>query len=306
MSTVGSRDQHVAVWRQAFSQSISRELQFRSQAVATIVVGLLSLVISVLPVLLLFTFTPEVKGWTAGQAIALVGVYQVMASLLATFITPNLTRMHSYVTRGDLDQVLIRPVSSQLYITARWFSPAELIGVGSGLVVVVVGLFEAGVAPSPLDALFALAWFAIGLLLVICLWSNLAYLEFWFQAANPVADLIYDLLGAGRYPTAFFPPGGAGRVDGGGAGRGRDDCSGTRAHRRVRRRLAPARGRWARRCGGVDPAALERGAAQVLQRQLVRAIGRAVSVSSPQASGSPRAGCRGGLTAGWHRGRRVT
>jgi len=89
VSTVGSRDQHVAVWRQAFSQSISRELQFRSQAVATIVVGLLSLVISVLPVLLLFTFTPEVKGWTAGQAIALVGVYQVMASLLATFITPT-------------------------------------------------------------------------------------------------------------------------------------------------------------------------------------------------------------------------
>lgn len=205
MSTVGSRDQHVAVWRQAFSQSISRELQFRSQAVATIVVGLVSLVISVLPVLLLFTFTPEVKGWTAGQAIALVGVYQVMASLLATFITPNLTRMQQLRDPGDLDQVLIRPVSSQLYITARWFSPAELIGVGSGLVVVVVGLFEAGVAPSPLDALFALAWLAIGLLLVICLWSNLAYLEFWFHAANPVADLIYDLLGAGRYPTAFFP-----------------------------------------------------------------------------------------------------
>lgn len=205
MSAVGSRDQHVAVWRQAFSQSVSRELQFRSQAMATIVVGLLGLVISLLPVLLLFTFTPDVKGWTAGQAVALVGVYQVMASVLAAFITPNLTRMHSYVTRGDLDQVLVRPVSSQLYVTARWFAPAELTGVGSGVVVVVVGLVKAGIAPSPLDALLALTWLAIGLVLVTCLWSNLAYLEFWFQAANPIADLIYDLLGAGRYPTAFFP-----------------------------------------------------------------------------------------------------
>ncbi|HEY8790693.1 MAG TPA: ABC-2 family transporter protein [Actinopolymorphaceae bacterium] len=205
MSAVGSRDQHVAVWRQAFSQSVSRELQFRSQAMATIVVGLLGLVISLLPVLLLFTFTPDVKGWTAGQAVALVGVYQVMASVLAAFITPNLGRMHGYVTRGDLDQVLVRPVSSQLYVTARWFAPAELIGVASGVVVVVVGLVRAGIAPSPLDALLAVLWLAIGLLLVTCLWSNLAYLEFWFQAADPIADLMSDLLGAGRYPIAFFP-----------------------------------------------------------------------------------------------------
>jgi ABC-2 type transport system permease protein len=205
MSPVGTRSQHVAVWRQAFSQSLSRELQFRSQAMATIVVGLLSLGISLLPVLLLFTFTKEVHGWKAGQAIALVGVFQVMQSAIAAFITPNLTRMHDYVTRGDLDQVLVRPVSSQLYVTARWFSPAELIGVGSGLVVVIVGLAKAGVAPSPLDALLGLVWLGIGLVLLTCLWSNLAYLEFWFQAANPVGDLMYDLLGAGRYPVAFFP-----------------------------------------------------------------------------------------------------
>jgi len=205
MSMVGTRRQHVAVWRQAFSQSVSRELQFRSQAMATIVVGLLSLVISLLPVLLLFTFTLEVNGWTAGQAIALVGVFQVMQSVIAAFVTPNLTRMHDYVTRGDLDQVLVRPVSSQLYVTARWFSPAELIGVVSGVIVVVVGLVRAGLTPSPLDVLFALAWLVIGLVLLTCLWSNLAYLEFWFQAADPIGDLMYDLLGAGRYPTAFFP-----------------------------------------------------------------------------------------------------
>jgi ABC-2 type transport system permease protein len=203
--TVGSRTQHVAVWRQAFSQSVSRELQFRSQAVTTMLVSLVSLVISLLPVLLLFTFTPEVKGWTAGQAIALVGVFQVTEAVLAAFVNPNLTRMHSYVTRGDLDQVLVRPVSSQLYVTARWFAPAELTGIGTGLVVVVVGLTRAGIVPSPVDVLLGLVWLVIGLLLITCLWSNLAYLEFWFQAAGAIADLVYDLLGAGRYPIAFFP-----------------------------------------------------------------------------------------------------
>jgi ABC-2 type transport system permease protein len=205
VSTVGSRNQHLAVWRQAFSQSVSRELQFRSQAIATIVVGLLGLVISLLPVLLLFTFTPEVKGWTSGQAIALVGVYQVINAVLAAFVSPNLTRMHSYVTRGDLDQVLVRPVSSQLYITARWFAPAELIGLATGAAVVVVGLAKAGLTPSPVDVVLAVVWMTIGIVLLTCLWSNLAYLEFWFQAANPIGFLVYDLLAAGRYPIAFFP-----------------------------------------------------------------------------------------------------
>lgn len=205
MITVGSRVQHVAVWRQAFSQALSRELQFRSQAIATVVVGTLGLLISLLPVLLLFTFTEDVKGWTAGQTVALVGVYQVMASVLAAFITPNLTRMHSYVSRGDLDQVLVRPVSSQLYVTARWFAPAELTGVGSGAVVLVVGLIAAHIAPSPLDVLLFMAWLAIGIMLLTCLWSNLAYLEFWFQAANSVGYLMYDIFGAGRFPLVFFP-----------------------------------------------------------------------------------------------------
>ena len=198
---------HVSVWGQAFSQAVGRETQFRAQALSSIGVGVLQLALSLIPVVLVFGFTPDVDGWSSGEAVALVGVYQIVVSLLATFIAPNLSRMTRYVAGGDLDQVLMRPVSSQLYVTARWMAPAELAGVVSGFVVLVVGLVVADTSVTWAGIVMAPAWLLIGLILLTCFWSNLAYLAFWYQAADPIASLVADLFAAGRYPVGFFPRG---------------------------------------------------------------------------------------------------
>lgn len=211
MAALGGRTSpvllHARVWRQAFNQSVSRELQFRAHAVTTLVVSLIQSAVTILPTLLVFGYLRNVNGWTAGEVVATVGLSQTILSLLAAFVAPNLSRMTRYVRRGELDLILLRPVSAQFFTTFRWIQPAELFGTAIGLIMTVVGVSMSGIPVTVPLVLAGIAWFAIGLTLVTCLWANLAYLALWFQSAEPIADLMVDLLSMGRYPMAFFPRG---------------------------------------------------------------------------------------------------
>jgi len=195
---------HLAVWRQVAVQSVGREAQFRAQALTTLVIGVVQLGTALLPVLLMYGFTDTVRGWSAGQVVAVVGVFTMLTSLLDALVAPNLTRMSDYVAHGELDLVLMRPVSAQAFTLARWLQPAELGGVLTGLAVTIAGLSRGHVHVTMLTLLMAVGWLAVGFVLVTCLWANLAYLAFQFTAADP-EELLLGLLGCGQYPLTFYP-----------------------------------------------------------------------------------------------------
>lgn len=196
---------HLRVARAAFVQAVGRDTQFRAQSWTTVVVGMVEVVLGLVPALLVFSHTDRVNGWDIGLVLAVAGTFQVMLAILGAFVQPNQAKMTAYIRRGELDGVLIRPVSAQWYAAFRWMQPAELWSGLAGVALVVIGLHQAGVRPGPIDLVVGLAWFLAGLALVTLVWMNLGYLAFWLESADPVTDLVLVLLTAGRYPIAFFP-----------------------------------------------------------------------------------------------------
>lgn len=194
---------HARVARAAFVQAVGRDTQFRAQSWTTAVVGLVEVVLGLVPALLVFSHTDLVNGWDIGLVLAVAGTFQIMLAILGAFVQPNQAKMTDYIRRGELDGVLIRPVSAQWYTAFRWMQPAELWSGLAGATLVIIGLHQAGVHPGPIDLVVGLAWFLVGLTLVTLVWMNLGYLAFWLESADPVTDLV--LLTAGRYPIAFFP-----------------------------------------------------------------------------------------------------
>jgi ABC-2 type transport system permease protein len=162
-------------------------------------------VVGLVPALLVFSHTESVNGWDVGLVVAVTGMFQIMTALLGAFVLPNQAKMTDYVRRGELDLVLIRPISAQWYAACRWVQPAELWSSLAGLGLVIAGLAHADVQPAAGDVLLGLGWFFAGLVLVTLIWINLGYLAFWLESADPIPDLMWTLLAAGRYPLAFFP-----------------------------------------------------------------------------------------------------
>jgi ABC-2 type transport system permease protein len=187
------------------TQGIVRETHYRASFVATLAVGAIQLVLSLIPVLLLYSFTDAVNGWSRGEVIALSGMYQASFALLAMTVQTNMNRISGYIRQGDLDLILIRPVSSQFYVTLRWVDPAEVFNVLIGLAVVAIGLDRAEGMPAAAQIAQAALLAACGAVLLTCVWSAFVYLAFWFTSVAPIPMLVRDVMDAGRFPLAFYP-----------------------------------------------------------------------------------------------------
>jgi ABC-2 type transport system permease protein len=190
-----------AIARQAFE----RDLQFRAQAWTTLAVGVVEVAVSVIPALLIFNTTTEVRGWQLGEVLMVTGLAQLLNAFLAAVIAPNQTKMSDYIREGDLDLILIRPAPAQWLAAFRWFEPAELLGALSGAAVLIIGAVQAGLHPDPVGVLLAVVWFAAGCVAISLVWMNLGYLAFWLTSADQVRAFLDTLLSAGRYPLAFYP-----------------------------------------------------------------------------------------------------
>src|SRR5581483_7363357 len=117
-----------------FSLSLRRELAFRAHLVFQ---GLMTIVgvISGLAVLgIIYTQTHTLGGWSLGEAITLLGTFQVVSGILSTFIEPNVMWFSDQVKDGKLDHVLIQPVPSIFLVSLGTCAPLALSQVVVGVV----------------------------------------------------------------------------------------------------------------------------------------------------------------------------
>lgn len=196
---------HLLVWWQATVQAIRRDLQFRSQAVATLLTSIVELGLALVPVLILASVAGTASGWSAPLALAVSGAYGISAAVLDCFVGPNCARMDRYIREGELDLLLMRPVRTGFLAAVRWVAPSELAAMVPATGLLVIGLRLAEVRPSAASVTLAAGWALVGMTAFAFLWLNLSYLAFWMDGSEPVPFVVLSLRTAGRYPRSYFP-----------------------------------------------------------------------------------------------------
>ncbi len=101
---------------------------------------------SVAAVLILFSYTTVMNGWTLGQMIVLLGVYYMVQGAEELVLQPSMERFMEHVREGTLDFVLLKPVSSQFMVSFRHFQTVQTLQVVLGLSITVLGV--AGLATT--------------------------------------------------------------------------------------------------------------------------------------------------------------
>ncbi len=196
---------YARLWWSCFRQAIRRDLQFRSQTIVNMLASIGELVFGLIPVLVLTGTSKATTGWNGPLTLIVVGLYGACTGLMDCFVVPNLRRIDGYVRKGDLDLILVRPVNAQLFATLRWMAPAELGRAVTGLALAAAGAHAAHLKLTPELLIRAGLWMVIGFVGFSLLWSNLVYLAFWVDSAEPINEVALQLRDAGRYPLAYFP-----------------------------------------------------------------------------------------------------
>src|SRR4051812_855535 len=195
---------YLRLWCQFAVNAFVREAEYRANFVIGLVEGLIQLALAVLTFSLLYRFTDQVAGWTQAQILMLVGVYRAVDGVFGLLLAPNLLRISGYIRQGEMDFILLRPVSSQFYVSLRVLNLPEVPNIVIGLGLVVYAGAQAGVPWTVGGVALAVGFALCGLALLYALWFAVITSAFWFVQVDATDGIFYGILETAQYPVSFF------------------------------------------------------------------------------------------------------
>jgi ABC-2 type transport system permease protein len=181
------------------------ELEYRVNLVLEIIQILAIMGTSIGAVLVLFSYTTVMNGWTLHQMLVLLGVYYVVQGVVDMVFEPSMEKLLEHVRLGTLDFTLLKPVESQFLVSVRHFQLVQAAQAGLGLAVIGLGLARIGASTSLWHALAFVLTLACGLVLMYALLLSLATLSFWFVRVDNILAIWWAFLDAGRFPVDVYP-----------------------------------------------------------------------------------------------------
>lgn len=193
-------------WRilQLFWQvAIAAELEYRSNFIIALLSSLGGLAGSLFSLSLFYQNGYTFQGWPWEAALIVLGMFTILQGISATFLVPNLNKIVSYVQEGTLDFILLKPVSSQFWLSTHTVSPWGLPDLVFGFIIVFFSGRQLGL--TPLAYLAMLPPLALGVVSLYSIWFMLGATSIWFVKIYNVTEVLRSLLEAGRFPVEGYP-----------------------------------------------------------------------------------------------------
>jgi len=186
-----------------WSAAIAAEMEYRVNFILATLTSLGNLVGSLFGLFLFYRTGYTFKGWSWEQALVVLGIFTVLQGFSSTFLAPNLNRIVGHVQQGTLDFVLLKPISSQFWLSTHTISPWGLPDLVFGGVLIIYAGKRLGLETS--NYLLSAVPLLFGLVSLYSLWFMLGATSIWFVKIYNVTEVLRGLLEAGRYPMVAYP-----------------------------------------------------------------------------------------------------
>ncbi len=194
---------HIRVLRLFWQVSIAAELEYRINFIVAVVSSLGGLAGSLFGLFLFYRTDYTFSGWSWSEALLVLGIFTILEGMSATFLVPNLNKIVRYVQEGTLDFVLLKPISSQFWLSTHTVSPWGVPDLIFGTIILLYAGEQIGL--SPLDYLALLPPLLLGIASLYSLWFILGATSIWFVKVYNVTEVLRALLEAGRFPIDGYP-----------------------------------------------------------------------------------------------------
>ncbi|MDY6782387.1 MAG: ABC transporter permease [Cyanobacteriota bacterium] len=186
-----------------WSTAIAAELEYRLNFLIAALSSLTNLVGSIFGLSLFYRNGYNFQDWKWEEALIVLGIFTFLQGFAATLLAPNLNRIVRHVQDGTLDFVLLKPISSQFWLSCRTISPWGLPDLVFGTIMV----FYAGTRLNlnPVNYLASVFPLCLGLIILYCLWFMLGATSIWFVKIYNVTEVLRGFLEAGRFPMVAYP-----------------------------------------------------------------------------------------------------
>ena len=186
-----------------WAAAISAELEYRINFLLAALSSLGNLAGSLFGLFLFYRTGYTFSGWKWEEALVVLGIFTILQGFSSTFLAPNLSRIVDRVQQGTLDFVLLKPISSQFWLSANTVSPWGIPDIIFGAVLL---LYSANKLGLKIGNYFLTAIpLLFGMVSLYSIWFMLGAMSIWFVKIYNVTEVLRGLLEAGRFPMAAYP-----------------------------------------------------------------------------------------------------
>lgn len=205
---------YVKLVRLFWGTAIAAEMEYRLNFAIATLTSLGYQIGSLFTLFLFYRTGYAFQDWTAAEAMIVLGNFTILQGFAAMFLAPNLNQIVKLVEQGTLDFVLLKPISSQFWLSTHRLSPWGIPDfVFGGLIVAYASTKvtqELSILGSPtrlpLSYIASLLPLGFGFLILYSLWFILGATSIWFTRIYNVTEVLRGLLQAGRNPIVAYPP----------------------------------------------------------------------------------------------------
>lgn len=186
-----------------WSTALAAELEYRLNFIIATFSSVVNLGGSIFTLFLFYRGGYSFQGWSWQEAMIVLGIFTFLQGFSATFLIANLNRIVEQVQQGTLDFVLLKPISSQFWLSTRIISPWGFPDLFFGSILIFYAGSQLNLRLS--DYLVGAIPLSFGLVILYSLWFILGATSIWFVKIYNVTEVLRGLLEAGRYPMVAYP-----------------------------------------------------------------------------------------------------
>jgi len=184
--------------------AIEAELEYRINFLLAALSSLGNLTGSLFGLFLFYRTGYTFAGYSWEEALVVLGIFTILQGFSSTFLAPNLSRIVDRVQQGTLDFVLLKPISSQFWLSVNTVSPWGIPDIIFGVVLLLYSGNKLGLRIGNYF-LTAIPLF-FGTISLYSIWFMLGAMSIWFVKIYNVTEVLRGLLEAGRFPMTAYPP----------------------------------------------------------------------------------------------------
>lgn len=197
-------NRYLRVYGTFIKSSLVRELEFRANFIAKVIKNCLWVGFFLIIILVVYSRTDSVAGWSRSEAIVLAAAVFLSTSIFET-VAYGLLEIPNHVRMGTMDFIVTKPIDPQFYASVRKFSFDHIGRIFAGLLMLGYGVFTAKLSVTPVQWLAYSYLLVCSIMLVYCLMFALMTLGIWFIRIDNIWVLGESVLEISRYPIDIFP-----------------------------------------------------------------------------------------------------
>ena len=194
---------HFKLIRLFWSTTIAAALEYRLNFLFATISSLGGLMGSLFGLSLFYRNSYQFASWNWEQSLLLVGVFTFLEGIATTFLAGSLGKIYKHIEQGTLDFILLKPISSQFWLSTHSLSIWGIPNILFGLSVILYAGSKLGLGPT--NYLAGILPIASAIMILYSIWFMMSATSIWFTKIYNLTEVLKGLLEAGRFPIAAYP-----------------------------------------------------------------------------------------------------